>query len=48
MSFDGLGLSPDLLRSVADEGYTEPTPVQAAAIPVILQGRAGITVVIPP
>ena len=39
MSFDGLGLSPELLRAVSDEGYTEPTPVQAAAIPVILEGR---------
>src|SRR6188472_2667716 len=39
MSFDGLGLSPELLRAVSDEGYTEPTPVQAAAIPVILDGR---------
>ena len=37
MSFDGLGLSPELLRAVSDEGYTEPTPVQAAAIPVILE-----------
>src|SRR3954451_983634 len=39
MSFDGLGLSPELLRAVADEGYTRPTPVQSAAIPVILEGR---------
>ena len=39
MSFDGLGLSPELLRAVSDEGYTEPTPVQAAAIPVVLAGR---------
>ena len=39
MSFDGLGLSPELLRAVSDEGYTEPTPVQAAAIPVVLERR---------
>jgi len=39
MSFDGLGLSPELLRAVSDEGYTEPTPVQSAAIPVVLEGR---------
>ena len=39
MSFDGLGLSPELLRAVSEEGYTEPTPVQAAAIPVVLEGR---------
>src|SRR3954470_15426638 len=39
MSFDGLGLTPELLRAVSDEGYTEPTPVQAAAIPVVLERR---------
>ena len=38
MSFDTLGLSPALLRALADEGYTEPTPVQTAAIPVVLAG----------
>jgi ATP-dependent RNA helicase RhlE len=39
MSFDRLGLSPELLRSVASEGYTEPTPVQREAIPLVLAGR---------
>ncbi len=39
MSFDALGLTPELLRAVADQGYTEPTPVQAEAIPLILAGR---------
>jgi ATP-dependent RNA helicase RhlE len=39
MSFDSLGLSPALLRALADQGYTEPTPIQAAAIPVVLAGR---------
>ncbi len=39
MSFDHLGLTPELLRAVADQGYTEPTPVQAAAIPLVLAGR---------
>ena len=39
MSFDRLGLSPELLRAVAHEGYTEPTPVQAQAIPLVLAGR---------
>ena len=39
MSFDHLGLLPELLRAVADEGYTEPTPVQAEAIPLVLAGR---------
>jgi len=39
MSFDSLGLTPELLRAVADEGYTEPTPVQREAIPLVLAGR---------
>jgi len=39
MTFDQLGLSPELLRAVADAGYTEPTPVQREAIPHVLAGR---------
>ncbi len=39
MRFDELGLSPELLTAIADAGYTEPTPIQAAAIPVALAGR---------
>ena len=39
MTFDNLGLSADLLATVAREGYTEPTPVQASAIPLVLDGR---------
>ncbi len=39
MSFDSLGLSPELLRAVTEQGYTEPTPIQAQAIPLILAGR---------
>ncbi len=39
MSFDRLGLSPELLRAVADQGYTQPTPVQAEAIPLVLARR---------
>ena len=39
MTFDSLGLSADLLQTVAEEGYTLPTPVQAGAIPLVLQGR---------
>jgi ATP-dependent RNA helicase RhlE len=38
-SFAMLGLSADLIRVVAEQGYSEPTPVQAQAIPVILEGR---------
>ena len=39
MTFDHLGLSADILRAVADEGYTEPTPIQDQAIPLVLAGR---------
>ena len=39
MSFSDLGLSPELLRAVADQGYETPTPVQLAAIPLVLEGR---------
>jgi len=39
MSFDTLGLSPELLRAVREQGYNEPTPIQRKAIPVILSGR---------
>ena len=39
MSFESLGLLPELLRAVREQGYETPTPVQAQAIPVILQGR---------
>ena len=38
-SFSALGLSAGLTRAVAEQGYTQPTPVQAQAIPVILEGR---------
>jgi ATP-dependent RNA helicase RhlE len=39
MSFEDLGLRPEILRAVAEQGYTEPTPIQAQAIPVVLEGR---------
>ncbi|HEC07415.1 MAG TPA: ATP-dependent RNA helicase RhlE [Thiolapillus brandeum] len=39
MSFDTLGLRAELLRAISDQGYTEPTPIQKKAIPVILQGK---------
>src|SRR5215210_8032543 len=39
MTFDRLGLTPELLRAVAQQGYTEPTPVQTEAIPLVLAGR---------
>ena len=39
MSFSALGLAPGLLRAVAAQGYTDPTPVQREAIPHVLAGR---------
>jgi ATP-dependent RNA helicase RhlE len=39
MSFDRLGLMPELLRAVTRQGYTEPTPVQRESIPYVLDGR---------
>src|SRR5690348_1040363 len=37
--FEDLGLRPEILRAVAESGYTTPTPIQAQAIPEILAGR---------
>jgi superfamily II DNA/RNA helicase len=39
MNFESLQLAPELLRALADCGYTEPTPIQAQTIPPLLQGR---------
>ncbi len=39
MPFSSLGLSPALLRTLSARAYTAPTPIQAAAIPAVLQGR---------
>lgn len=39
MSFASLGLSEALLRAISERGYSSPTPIQAQAIPVVLQGR---------
>ncbi|MEM6394298.1 MAG: DEAD/DEAH box helicase [Planctomycetota bacterium] len=39
MRFDALGLSAGLLKNLAEEGYAEATPIQAAAIPEVLAGR---------
>ncbi|HEX5126099.1 MAG TPA: DEAD/DEAH box helicase [Rhodocyclaceae bacterium] len=38
MSFDSLGLHASIVKAVHDSGYTEPTPVQAQAIPAALAG----------
>ena len=39
MTFSSLGLRAELSRAVSDKGYSEPTPIQQQAIPLILQGR---------
>lgn len=39
MSFKSLGLEPGLLRALEEEGYAQPTPIQAEAIPIGLEGR---------
>ncbi len=39
MSFSQLGLSDELLKAIADQGYETPTPIQRQAIPEVLDGR---------
>src|SRR6188768_3721912 len=39
MPFRALNLAPQILQAVRDAGYTEPTPIQVAAIPPILAGH---------
>jgi len=39
MTFDQLDLSPPILKAVAEQGYSKPTPVQEKSIPLILEGR---------
>lgn len=39
MTFDTMGLSKPLLDAIVKQGYTQPSPIQAKAIPVILQGK---------
>jgi ATP-dependent RNA helicase RhlE len=38
MSFQPLGLDPHILQAIQEAGYTEPTPIQSAAIPVVIAG----------
>lgn len=38
MSFESLGLRPELLSAIAAQGYTDPTPIQKGAIPLIFEG----------
>ena len=39
MQFKELGLAPELLRAVGEQGYATPTPIQQQAIPHVLAGR---------
>lgn len=39
MSFQTLGLGPKILQALKEAGYSEPTPIQAAAIPQIMDGH---------
>ena len=39
MAFSALGLDQRILKAIQEIGYTEPTPIQAAAIPPILAGQ---------
>ncbi len=39
LPFSSLGLQPELVRAVADEGYIIPTPIQRDTIPLVLEGR---------
>jgi len=38
-SFDEINLSPELHKAIAELGFMTPTPIQAAVIPVLLEGR---------
>lgn len=39
MSFTKLGLSAPILKAIEEQGYTEPSPIQAQAIPAVLEGQ---------
>ena len=39
MKFTELGLNESLLKAVKEQGYTEPTPIQAKAIPLVVEGK---------
>jgi len=38
-SFEGLGLAPEIMAAINEVGYTTPTPIQAQAIPAVMEGR---------
>ena len=39
MKFSDLDLAPEIMRAIEEVGYTEPTPIQEQAIPVVIEGR---------
>ena len=39
MKFTDLNLSPAILQAIEEQGYTDPTPIQAQAIPAVLEGK---------
>jgi superfamily II DNA/RNA helicase len=39
MTFEALGLHPSILKALTEAGYTQPTPVQAQAVPAAIEGR---------
>ncbi|QOL51463.1 DEAD/DEAH box helicase [Massilia litorea] len=39
VTFADFGLAPEIQRALSDQGYVHPTPIQAQAIPIVLQGR---------
>ena len=39
ISFTDLKLAPEILKALTESGYTTPTPIQAQAIPLVLEGR---------
>ncbi|NQU56281.1 MAG: DEAD/DEAH box helicase, partial [Rhodospirillales bacterium] len=39
IDFTGFDLAQPILRAIADEGYTTPSPIQQKSIPALLEGR---------
>ncbi|WP_105167301.1 DEAD/DEAH box helicase [Pseudoalteromonas sp. T1lg23B] len=39
MTFSDLGLSPEIVQSITEKGYSTPTPIQAQGIPAVLSGK---------
>ncbi|CAG0969747.1 partial ATP-dependent RNA helicase RhlE, partial [Gammaproteobacteria bacterium] len=39
ITFNSLNLAPEILKAIQEQGYTQPTPIQQQAIPLVLEGR---------